>query len=236
MSNFTKSIITLDSKLDELEQLIPKLNALAEEVKEKNNQYSVMIEAQQLLGAVSEENTSFVLDYITSVINKTLGEMFPFDKRSVFLEKKLHAGKYTHINVKLTNGEGIVRDLVLQSGTGLRQVISFLFLICLIELRKSRSLFLMDEILNGLHPTAKRVVQDIMTIFAEEGFQFIFVEHSGMGNFGRRYLIEKPDAEATATLLEGTYKDEVFIFNRPVETVDLAYFEPDNEPEDFSDM
>ena len=225
MSAFSQSIARLEVCYNKHKSLQEELDALSEKVKDMNQRYAVMIEAQQLLGAVSEQNTNYVLDYVTGVINKTLAEMFPYDIPRVFLEKSMHAGKYPHIKVKLLNSNGEVRDLVMQCGTGQRQVISFLFVVCLIELRKCRRILLMDEILSGLHVTAKKVVMDIMKIFAEEGFQFIFIEHAGMSNFGRRYIIEKPDLSATATPLEGEYNHEVFIFNRPLEEVDVTYKE-----------
>lgn len=222
MSVYSSEITRLEVKLNEHKSLLPKLEELGERVKDMNKRYSVFVEAQQLLGAVSEQNTNYVLDYVTGIINKTLAEMFPYDPQKVYLEKTMHAGKYPHIKVKLLTSTGETRDLVMQCGTGQRQVISFLFVVCLIELRKCRRILLMDEILSGLHVTAKRVVMDIMKIFAEEGFQFVFIEHAGMSNFGRRYIIEKPNDSATATPLEGEYNNEVFIFNRPVEEVDTT--------------
>ena len=93
----------------------------------------------------------------------------------------MYQGQHAHINIKLTGSNGKVRDLTLQSGTGLRQVISFLFVLSLIEIRKGRRLLLADELLSGLHPEAKRIVTDIIQIFAEEGFQFAFVEY-GVNN------------------------------------------------------
>ena len=225
MSVFSQSIARYEVRLKEQKDLLVDLEALGERVKDMNQRYAVMIEAQQLLGAVSEQNTNYVLDYVTGVINKTLAEMFPHDIRRVFLEKHMHAGKYPHIRVKLLTSTGEVRDLVMQSGTGQRQVISFLFVVCLIELRKCRRILLMDEILSGVHITAKKVIMDIMQIFAEEGFQFVFIEHAGMENFGRRYIIEKPDTTASATLYDGEYNHEVFVFNRPVEEVDASIHE-----------
>ena len=79
----------------------------------------------------------------------------------------------------------------------------------------------MDELLNGLHPVAKGIVMDIVQIFAEEGFQFAFVEY-GVDTVGRVYLVEKPNEVATVTPLEGNYRNEVFVFNRPPEDVDLS--------------
>ncbi len=228
MSVYSSEISRLRLKWEQHEQVKQKLEELSEKVKDMNKQYAVFVEAQQLLGVVSEQNTNYVLDYVTGVINKTLAEMFPFDPQKVYLEKTMHAGKYPHIKVKLLTSNGETRDLVLQCGTGQRQVISFLFVVCLIELRKCRRILLMDEILSGLHVTAKRVVKDIMRIFAEEGFQFVFIEHSGMSDLGKTYIVEKPDNTATATALEGEYHNEVFIFNRPVEDVDMSMPEDDS--------
>ena len=84
-----------------------------------------MLEAQQLLATVSNNNTNAVLDYITGVINKALSELFPYDTRRIYLEKSLHAGQKAHIRVKVETADGSERDLTLQSGTGLRQIIQF---------------------------------------------------------------------------------------------------------------
>ena len=186
-----------------------------------NIQYVNMIEAQQLLTTVSDSNTTAVLDYITGIINKTLGELFPHDSRRIYLEKSMYQGQHAHINIKLTGTNGKTRDLTLQSGTGLRQVISFLFVLSLIEIRKGRRLLIADELLSGLHPEAKRIVTDIISIFADEGFQFAFVEY-GVNNLGKVYLVEKPGAVATVTPMDGVYNNEVFVFNRPPEEVDLS--------------
>lgn len=223
MSQFTTNIALLRQERENALSVKNKVDALIERLDKMNEQYAVMLEAQQLLASVSDENTTAVLDYITGIINKTLGELFPFDDRRIFLEKTMYQGQHAHINVKLTGSNGQVRDLQLQSGTGLRQVISFLFLLCVIEIRKGRRIILMDELLNGLHPSAKRIVFDIVQIFAEDGFQFIFVEY-GVDTVGRIYLVEKPNDTATVTPLDGIYRNEVFVFNRPPEDVDISMF------------
>lgn len=231
MTSYSQSIARLEYRFNERASLLPKIKELAERVEDMNNHYAVMLEAQQLLSVISEENTNYVLDYITGVINKALCEIFPYDAKKVYLEKSIHAGKYPNIKVKVTTQAGEARDIILQCGSGERQVISFLFVVCLIELRRCRRILLMDEILNNLHSGAKKVIQSIMSIFAEEGFQFIFVEHGGMENFGRRYIVEKPKDEATVTLLEGEYNNEIFVYNRPVEEVDYTYTEQMTEDE-----
>ncbi len=224
MSAYTAEILSLEQKYLQAQQLKTKIVDGEHRLKDMNLQYSVMMEAGAILSTVSDDNTSMVLDYITGVVNKTLGELFPHDTRRVYLEKTMYQGKTAHINIKLQGSNGKLRDLTLQTGTGLRQVISFLYLLSMIEIRKGRRILLADELLNGLHPEAKRIVFEIMQIFAEEGFQFAFVEY-GVNNVGKIYLVEKPGNIATVTPLGSDYHDEIFVFNRPPEEVDLTYRE-----------
>ena len=222
MSEFTQSIAVLEQNYLQAQQLKDKIANMKKEAEDMRNHLSVMLEAQQLLSTVSDMNTTAVLDYITSIINKALSELFPHDNRRIFLENELFKGQYAHINIKLTGSNGKKRDLQLQSGTGLRQVISFLFLLSLLEIRKGRPILMMDELLSGLHATAKAIVMDILEIFAEEGFQFIMIEY-GVDNIGKLYLVEKPNEIATITPLGANeYHNEVFVFNRPPEDVDLT--------------
>lgn len=219
MSEFTRIIDKMDASYNQRKALEDKINALINMLDDYNKQYAVMLEAQQLISSVSNSNTNAVLDYITGIINKALGEIFPYDTRRIHLEKSLHNGQRSHITVKLTTEDGTIRDLTLQSGTGLRQIISFLFVISLIEIRKGRRILLMDELLSGLHSEAKRVIVDIMQIFAGEGFQFVMIEY-GINTVGKIYLVEKPDKTAIVNPLDDTYDNQVFVFNRPPEEID----------------
>lgn len=221
MSQFTNEIVIIEQNYKQAQGIKANIDVLTTKLNDMNIQYVNMIEAQQLLTTVSDSNTTAVLDYITGIINKTLGELFPHDSRRIYLEKSMYQGQHAHINIKLTGTNGKTRDLTLQSGTGLRQVISFLFVLSLIEIRKGRRLLIADELLSGLHPEAKRIVTDIISIFADEGFQFAFVEY-GVNNLGKVYLVEKPGAVATVTPMDGVYNNEVFVFNRPPEEVDLS--------------
>ncbi len=220
MSKYSNTIAGLRTNYEQVEQLKMKIDELAERLVDLNQEYVVMLEAQQLLASVSNENTNKVLDYIMGIINKALNELFPHDHRQISVEKKMHNGQYAHINITLQGTNGYTRDLTLQSGTGLRQVISFLFVLSIIEVRKGRRLLVMDELLSGLHPEAKRVVMDIVQIFSEDGFQFAFVEY-GVNDIGKIYLVEKPKETATITPMDGTYNNEIFVFNRPVEEVNM---------------
>lgn len=231
MSRYSQEIASYTNEYNNAQKLQQKVDSLVKQLEEKNNEYLVMVEAQKLLVSVSDSNTNAVLDYITGIINKTLGELFPHDSRRIHLEKTMYRGQYAQINIKLTGTEGKTRDLQLQTGTGLRQVISFLFILSTIEIRKGRRILLADELLSGLHPEAKRIVMEILQIFAEDGFQFAFVEY-GVNDVGRIYMVEKPNAVATVTPLDGKYNDEVFIFNRPPESVDLSIRVDEEEPEE----
>lgn len=231
MSRFSQEIMSYNSEYQSAQTLQAKVDKMIKQLEEKNQQYLVMLEAQKLLVSISDQNTNAVLDYITGIINKTLGELFPHDSRRIYLEKTMYKGQYAQINIKLTGTNGKTRDLQLQTGTGLRQVISFLFILSTIEIRKGRRLLLADELLSGLHPEAKRIVMDILQIFAEDGFQFAFVEY-GVNDVGRIYMVEKPNEVATITPLDGKYNDEVFIFNRPPESVDLSIRVDEEEPDE----
>lgn len=213
---YLKQITELRNKYETAKTLKDKIDNLTLKLREMNILYTDMLEAQQLLTTVSDSNTTAVLDYITGIINKTLGELFPHDTRRIYLEKTMYREQHAHINITLQGTNGVTRDLELQSGTGIRQVISFLFQLCLIEIRKGRRLLIADELLSGLHPEAKRVISDIIQIFAEDGFQFVFVEY-GLDKLGKIYLVEKPNNIATVHTLDGVYNNEVFVFNRPPE-------------------
>lgn len=180
--------------------------------------YIELLQAQQLLATVSEDNTEATLSFITSVINKALMEIFKGDARRITLKKKLYGGNKPHINIELVNSAGNAVDLTLQSGTGLRQIISVLFTICLIEIKKGRRVLILDERLSGLHRHAKYVMTKILEIFSEGGFQFIFVEY-GLNDFGKIYNVEKVGDDSKVLDLDGReYDEDKVYFFRELET------------------
>lgn len=187
--------------LTDKKRLEKRQNALYNELKESQSLYINMLDAQKLLSTVSDENTSKTLDFITGMVNKVLSEMFTIDTPHIVLTKKLYAGCKPHINVELIDGSGNSLDMALQSGTGISQVVSFMFAICLIEIRKGRRLLIMDERLNGLHKEAKRILSKVIEIFAKGGFQFIFVEY-GLNDIGKIYNVEKRGDESHIVSLE----------------------------------
>ena len=192
--------------------------------------YVNLINAQKLLSTVSDDNTESTLLFVMGVINKALAEIFKGDTRRIHLSKKLYAGSKPHIVVELENGRGEKLDMSIQSGTGLRQIVSVLFVICLIEIRKGRRLVILDERLSGLHKEAKRILSEIIKIFSEGGFQFIFVEYT-LNTLGKLYSVEKPGDEARIYPLDGMeYHDEdVFLFT----DVDLSVLDEDYVEDDL---
>lgn len=230
MSVYTNQISQYAFNINKKKELEQKYEEVQEEFRKVSREYSVMLEAQRVLGVISEEHTNKILDYITGTINNALSKMFPNDIRRIYLKKKLHANQHTHINVILETSKGMQRDLKLQAGTGLRQTIAILYMITLVVVVKARKLILADELMSGLHPSAKQIVMDILGIFAEAGFQFVLVEY-GFDSLGKVYLVEKPNDIATVTHLGDTYNNEVFVFNRPVENVDMNYYEEEDEEE-----
>ena len=208
--------------LTDKKRLEKRQNALYNELKESQSLYINMLDAQKLLSTVSDENTSKTLDFITGMVNKVLSEMFTTDTPHIVLTKKLYAGCKPHINVELIDGSGNSLDMALQSGTGISQVVSFMFAICLIEIRKGRRLLIMDERLNGLHKEAKRILSKVIEIFAKGGFQFIFVEY-GLNDIGKIYNVEKRGDESHLVRLEKGHEytdDTVYLGDVDLSVID----------------
>lgn len=215
MSDFTGFIAELRHDAERREDLVTQVNELTDKYNVLSSEYADYLEALSVIASISDQTSSEILDYITGVVNKALAELFKYDTRRIRLEKTLYRDVYTHINVVLEDGSGHTRSLTLQSGTGLRQTVSFLYALSLIEVRKGRPLFLMDELLSGLHPEAKAVIIEIMKIFAEEGFQFIMCEY-GANDIGKVYLVEKPGNRAFVTAWgDEPYDGSIFKFHVP---------------------
>ena len=159
-----------------------------DELKRLQTDLQDTLSAQKLLGSVADERSERVLNYVTAVINKALTEVFPGRNLRIEMERKLHGGRYPHINVVLYENDQS-RIMKLQSGTGLRQIVSFLYRVCLLEITGGRKLVIMDELLGGVHKDAIVIIQDLIRIFAEGGFQFVIVDYSIRERFGRNYLV-----------------------------------------------
>lgn len=219
---YSSTISILKNNLAQKKSLETKVSRLHEQLVESQTLYVNMLNAQKLLATVSDDNTRQTLDFITGMVNKVLSEMFPNGSYQIKLTKKLFAGSKPHIIVELIDGEGNVIDMSVQSGTGLKQVISFMYVICLIEIRKGRRILILDERLNGLHKSAKSIISNIIKIFVKGGFQFIFVEYS-LNDIGKIYNVEKRGKESRIVSLEGEYSDDTIY----IDDVDLSALDKD---------
>ena len=225
MGIYKTSILSLKRDLQDKERLLNRLSDRRAEVKEKEEEYNNLVDASKLIATVADKQSMDTLDYITSVINKTLGELFKSDTRRIYLKKQMHAGRYAHLKVLLTDAEGVEYDMLLQSGTGLRQVISFLFCLCLIQISGGRKVFIQDELLGGTHGAAKEVLKQIIRIFAKD-FQFIMIEY-GFDDIGKIYNVAKPGKTSYVYDLDGEDYDarSVYIFSNAEGNVDLKEVE-----------
>lgn len=221
---YSEALARLNRDLKDKQKLEKRLAEKKEELKKAQQDYVNLLNAQKLLSTVSDDNTESTLLFVSGVINKALAEIFKGDTRRIYLSRKLYGGSKPHIVVELENGKGERLDMSIQSGTGLRQIVSVLFVICLIEVRKGRRLLILDERLSGLHSEAKRILSEIIKIFSEGGFQFIFVEYS-LNTLGKLYNVEKPGNEAKVYALDGVEysNDDVFLFS----DVDLSLLDND---------
>lgn len=192
-ANMRVGYATLKSEIAELSNI----------VKTDTKALENMIKASAILASVSEENTKVILDNIKTTINKALEALFPLDPKTIDITRSMYRDTHPHYTLTLTTSNGVARTFE-QSGTGLGQVISFLFTVCLIDARDGRKIMVIDELLNGLHPDAKAIVGSLMTALTRRPhspFQFVCVEY-GL-DIGKQYEIAKnPDQSGLSTASE----------------------------------
>ena len=216
------------SQRKELENRVKGLNS---HLLKQQTEFVRLIKAQKVLSTVSDDNTRATIDFVTGMVNKVLIELFPKDPFYIKMTPKLFAGSRPHLVMELYDSKGHLLDTSTQSGDGIKQVICFMYVICLIEIRKARRLVIFDERLNGLHARAKSCILGIMKILTKGGFQFIMVEY-GFNDIGKLYNVEMKNGDSTLVSLDGINYNDMLV---SVDDVDLSLLSEEGEEEPVED-
>ena len=205
---YATSIGALKSDLKKRDELSNRVSKLSKDIASMQSDFVRMLNAQKILSTVSDDNTRKTLEFITGMVNKVLAEMFGDEGYYIKMTPKLYQGCKPHLIVELFDSKGHSLDISVQSGDGIKQVVSFMYAICLIEIRKARRFIILDERLNGLHKSAKKCIAKIMEIFVKGGFQFMIVEYS-LNDIGKIYNVERRNGESKILQVEGDYDDSL---------------------------
>lgn len=152
----------------------------------------VLSAAKQGLHKVQEQTGVEVREFVTDVINRTIQNLFPKENLRISIvannEKptKTRARKntnstpamvYKRLDLEIAGSDGEPMNVAIQVGSGLQDLISFLYRVALISVSSGRKLLVSDELLHGLAVDRFKDIVGILDLFTEEGFQFIIIEH-----------------------------------------------------------
>lgn len=183
----------------EAEALQAEEKTLTNELETLKTKQDTLMRASCLLGLVSDEMTQTALNDVTAIVNKALLVLYPEGNRQIKITKSVYRKKYQHYNVDLIVDGGKIRSFK-QSGSGLKQVISFLLLLSFVDARGGRKLIVMDEILPGLHSSGKAIVKALMQAVSDR-FQFVVIAYDF--DIGDEFEVVRRGDTATITPYAG---------------------------------
>lgn len=190
------------SVINERNALETQVKACEQELIALQEEQDLFLRSSNLIGLVSDEITQTALNNIVTVVNQALQVLFPEGNRQIMITKSMYRKKYPHFNVDLIVDGGKKRSFK-QSGSGLKQIISFLFVLSFIDARGGRKILVMDEILPGVHSAGKRIIRDLMQAVSDR-FQFVMIAYDF--DIGNEFeVIRTGDTAIVRPYTEGTY-------------------------------
>ena len=157
--------------------------------------------ALQYIVMLSNDGTKALRDYMEGIINRALSLVFGENVYKFSLISDLKAQK-VHLNL-LEYKNGQWNELVIgkQTGDGMGQIIAFLFSVVLTEITNHRMLFVVDEIMGGLHEKAVDLVQRCIAEFEGHGGQFAMIEYT-FEDFGKELLLAFDSKKERTTIVD----------------------------------
>ncbi len=183
-----------ENELKEKEKkgLLNEISEMNREITENHKELQTVIEACNLLTKLADARVKKGLDFIVKIINDTLIKLFPEDFKALRVEMDAYHETYPQMRLTLITSKDRVRSLKTQEGNGVSQVISLLYILCLLYISGYRRFIHIDEVLNGLHPDAWALIDDILKLFEDKlGYQFIITQHGYTPKNGRVVVLKK---------------------------------------------
>jgi len=202
--------IRQEANIQKKHQLEKSIQRLLEDNKILMEQIDLYQNAIVILREVSDETVRKSYEFITENINNALERIFEKSQRKIRLHEYTRAGQYPQLEIILTVEGGKTRSLKSDSGHGLMQIVSLLFILCLIVITGSRRLLIIDEVLSGLSDRSREIISEIFWTFTQIGFQFIISEHGFIPKGAKVYHLQM-DGGVSRVVNEYIEQDGVYL-------------------------
>lgn len=200
-SSFTSRLGALKQDYALKEYRLVRRQADIAKLEELRLLYLDRAKALQYIVMLSNDGTKALRDYMEGIINRALSLVFGENVYKFSLISDLKAQK-VHLNL-LEYKNGQWNELVIgkQTGDGMGQIIAFLFSVVLTEITNHRMLFVVDEIMGGLHEKAVELVQRCIAEFEGHGGQFAMIEYT-FEEFGKELLLAFDSKKEHTTIVD----------------------------------